>query len=531
MKRIRRDVYAVATRVMRALDTPVSLGVFIRMKYGEWDQIADLKINPTHYLDTVLGASKFSRDYQAVSLLRKFPGLPIEKADVIESFYEAERACCETNHRLDALWYPVGQPASLLKFLNRVRKICADILGPLPDTLDGRFGPGTCFEFTGGQFRRPSSKTIGAKLKNRLTLTQSAIPVVENVLNRTHYKCVLGKQESGLHVCRGNRFTVVPKDARKDRGICVEPGGNLFAQLGAGSFIRHRLLRVAGLNLQHGQVLHQDLARYGSSNGSLATIDLSSASDTVSTNLVALFLEWAPDWLGLLRSLRSPMTRVSGRWVHLEKFSSMGNGFTFELETLVFYAITLAACKKSIGDPDVKVYGDDIICPTGSSADVLAALRYFGFTPNDRKTFTTGPFRESCGGDFFDGWYVTPYYLKKIPSNAPEWVSVCNGLYRNPLTRPASLLARRFIGEPVPLGPVRLGDLVLHDPNYIGRPRRGHCRQILWVRTLEPVPERFSVYRYGRDVALALALYGVPSSGEVPLRGTLRWRRGWASVS
>lgn len=532
MKRIRRDVYTVASAVMRALDTPTSLGVYLQMKYGEWDDVVGRTIDPLHYLDCTIGAAKFARDYQAISLLRKYPGLPVTKADCYQSFYESEQECCRTNARLDLLWYPMGQPTGLLKFLNRVRKICRSILGPLPDTLDGRFGPGTCFEFTGRQYASPASKTIGAKIRHQLTLTESAIPIVENVLYRTHYGEAISRQGRASRIVRGNRFTTVPKDARKDRGICVEPGGNLFAQLGAGSYLRHRLKRVAGIDLNHGQALHQRLAKRGSITGDLVTIDLSSASDTVSTNLVGLFLDSSPEWLSLLRSLRSPMTRVKGKWVHLEKFSSMGNGFTFELETMLFLAIALAASRRELGDPEVKVYGDDIIVPSSSAADVLSALRFFGFTPNPRKTFTTGPFRESCGGDYFDGWNVTPFYLKKIPTNAPEWVALCNGLYRIPYLRWVSLLARRFIGEPVPTGPQRLGDLVLHDRWYKTRTRRGFCRQIRWVRTLEPVPvRRYSVYRYGRDIALALAVYGVASSGEVPQNGDIRYRRGWASVS
>jgi len=115
--------------------------------------------------------------------------------------------------------------------------------------------------------------------------------------------------------------------------------------------------------------------------------------------------------------LRSPKTFFKGQWHVLEKFSSMGNGYTFELETVIFSAITAAVHEMVTGEAaklhqNVFVYGDDIICKTDVSLDVIAALRWFGFSLNERKSFVSGPFRESCGGDYFNGVPVRAHFFE-----------------------------------------------------------------------------------------------------------------------
>jgi hypothetical protein len=93
------------------------------------------------------------------------------------------------------------------------------------------------------------------------------------------------------------------------------------------------------------------------------------------------------------------------------KFTSMGNGFCFPLETLIFASICHAAYKESNLTQDFRVYGDDIIVRQSVVHRVLELLRHFGFTPNSRKTFTSGPFRESCGTDWHCGVNVRPIFL------------------------------------------------------------------------------------------------------------------------
>ena len=89
----------------------------------------------------------------------------------------------------------------------------------------------------------------------------------------------------------------------------------------------------------------------------------------------------------------------------------MGNGFTFPLETLIFWALTASACE---GDVDsVSVYGDDIICPRERADDVIDTLTMCGFKINLEKSFVEGPFRESCGCDYYKGIDIRPFYKKE----------------------------------------------------------------------------------------------------------------------
>lgn len=535
-KSLSREVRELSLRFMRDLDTPISLSVFLMVKYGEWDQLAAKRIDPCGYLDAVSITDRFRRDYQAVSFLRKFEGLPTNQAtmkdDCVKAFYESEATCRKSNLRLDNFVFPVGLDGRLMTFLSEVQKVVSKILGRLPDDLECRFGPGSTFEFKrsdGAISRNPCGK-----LRSSIYCTPSSAAVVEYLTSSTMWQRAVLKEypeRSALRYVRGNRFTTVPKDATKLRGICVEPGGNVWAQLGVGSYLRRRLKFTAGIDLNHGQDLHAKMAQEGSVKQTRATIDLSNASDTICSKLVELCLARSPEWYLLLLSLRSPMTRVNGKWVWLEKFSSMGNGFTFELETIVFYAISLVASGRPFGDPDVKVYGDDIIVPTERAADVVSALRFFGFTPNPKKTFLSGPFRESCGGDFFLGTCVTPVYLKKDPKQPSEWISLANGLYGVRDGFRTSLLVRKHVGLSLRVyGPSGLGDCVLHERD----PRRWTFvwrHGIRYFRGWVPVTKGIPMRRYRPTVQLAAALYGVPSSGPVPRDAVSGFRYRWLAFS
>ena len=140
------------------------------------------------------------------------------------------------------------------------------------------------------------------------------------------------------------------------------------------------------------QRINARLAKLGSERGDLATIDLSSASDSVTTELVKLVMP--NDWFYYLDVFRSRHTDCEGTIVTPHMFSSMGNGFTFELESLLFYAITRAACYYTGSAGRISVYGDDIICPSQGYDAVASALAFYGFKVNAKKSFAEGPFRE-----------------------------------------------------------------------------------------------------------------------------------------
>jgi hypothetical protein len=179
----------------------------------------------------------------------------------------------------------------------------------------------------------------------------------------------------------------------------VEPTINSWFQQGIGRMIRSRLKRRVGVDLDD-QSTNQRLAWLGSISNDLATVDLSSASDLISRKLVEDLLP--RDWFFWLDITRSHRVLIDDSWVELEKFSSMGNGFTFDLESLIFYALSWAVTTvEGYNTFWVNVFGDDIIIPAGVKELFLKTFDSLGFRVNENKSYFEGPFRESCGKDFY----------------------------------------------------------------------------------------------------------------------------------
>lgn len=462
--------------LLRSFDRARSLTVWLLLVNNEWDQLVNLNCDPSEYCD--FNQIEFRSDYQATELFRKITGVPTgidTHAAALASFWDAEAQCALTNKRLLPLRLSLesvnhyNQPVWLQEFVKVWRSEISSILGRLPLSLDLKFSSGSTFDDR--RFIQPMDK-----MSSRPTCTADAYGVVEPFWSQTLWaKSLIQEQpyRSSPRLVRGNRFTTVPKSAKTDRGICVEPSLNVTHQLSVGSVLRSKLRRV-GIDLKFGQSHHQNLVARASLTKGLATIDLSSASDTVSSELVHLLLP--PMWYELLDSLRSKETFINGSWHRNSKFSSMGNGFTFELETLIFYTLcTTVAIHTGCELSPITVYGDDIIVPREIGAKVLEALQYFGFTPNKRKTFIGDvPFRESCGADYFNGIPVRGHYLEKLPTSPPEWIALANGIRRMAsydLSRGGDLNhyqpAWLRVIHNVPtadrnFGPVHFGDFVIH---------------------------------------------------------------------
>lgn len=510
------DLERIAVRFFDGIATPVALACKTAVKELRWDDLASMRVDPGKYSTP----DSYLLDVAAVSLLRKMQDLPTSfdrAAKARENFWLAERECWRTNERLQPYLRDPREwagEAVVRDLLDRARKIVVSIIGHAPPPLvEGRFGPGATYGDKG------LWTTVPDKMSSDPTLTGPCYPWLFQWAGTAWASACAHGSKSPSFV-RGNRFTTVPKDCEKDRGIAVEPSINLFYQLGLGRAIR-ACLRRAGLDLANGQDLHRQVACVASIRRHLATIDLSNASDTVCSTLVRLLLPWR--WFEALESLRSPRTLIENRWVVLEKFSSMGNGFTFELETLIFLAISKAAvemqgCKARIGS-DVFVYGDDIIVPTEGAECVLAALKWTGFSANARKTFVEGPFRESCGGDYFNGSAVRPHFIEEAPNEPQEFISLANGIRRLAIQAGGGQMDPRFLSawfavlDAIPVqirklrGPPALGDLVIHDDEskWQVRKRSG----IRFVRCYRPARFRKVSWAHFRaPVVLASAVYG-----------------------
>ena len=261
----------------------------------------------------------------------------------------------------------------------------------------------------------PSGKYLG-----KADVTLRCLPYAVDSLESTiwgHYRDPID-----YRVVEGNVLFTVPKTTEIDRCACKEPDLNMYFQKGVGDYFRSRL-RKHGIDLND-QTRNQSLARAGSIDGSLATIDLSSASDSISRELVFQCLPAL--WYTFLDDLRSPITIIDGDRHVNEMFSSMGNGFTFELESLLFYAIARATAYFTGTSGAISVYGDDIIVPTQMCHDLIFVLGFLGFQSNLDKTMFTGEIRESCGGHYSSGYCITPFYIRKPIETLHDVITLAN---------------------------------------------------------------------------------------------------------
>lgn len=235
----------------------------------------------------------------------------------------------------------------------------------------------------------------------------------------------------------GNSLSFVSKNLKVARCICTEPTLNMWYQLGVGKLIERRLRTFFGIDLATQQDINRSMALSASRGADFCTIDLESASDSVSLGLLEGILP--PSVLSWLKLIRSPVVHLpSGEVVTLNMVSTMGNGFTFPLQTAIFAAI-VAAVYRNLDLPLVKrgsadkrsfaVFGDDIICSKKAYRTVVRLLGICGFRVNEAKSFSQGLFYESCGGDYFDGHYVRAFYIKSL--DCPEdFYKAINGLNR-----------------------------------------------------------------------------------------------------
>ena len=369
----------------------------------------------------------------------------------IEKFKDAEELCSRTND-IFRLWasgkFSFCQDVE--RVLHRAQRKISRILGDVPSLSDLkiRFGPGATTQVT----KRMAS--VRRKLNQKFSCSEDFLFAAKSSLEEMPGWIPFGETDSTLVdlVIHESRLDFVPKTAKTDRAIAVEPMLNSMFQLGIGSYMADRLRRF-GVDIRD-QTRNQTLACQGSITGALATLDLSSASDTVATELVFHLLP--VDWANLLSTYRSAKCVTEWGTLKLQKFSSMGNGFTFPLETLIFYALSVS-CVEIGEEKDVSVYGDDIIVPVGAYDLLSRVLTATGFLLNPSKSFCSGPFRESCGKDYLSGIDIRPCYIKDSLACSDLFV-LHNYYIRRGLQAPAEYLLKFLEPELQLWGPDGYGD-------------------------------------------------------------------------
>jgi hypothetical protein len=364
------------------------------------------------------------------------------EAAAIEAFYKAEKLCRITNKRIAHYsMYPDRLDPELYRIVLRAQNIIHYVLGEFTGFLDDL--PDNLRVTSGATSTRSRKEALPyLKVTSKIPATESAAPYIRSLAKYFGYEFVrIASTET-------NRVVTVPKNYKTNRTIACEPTGNLTLQLALDKYLKESLYRNIRIDLSD-QTRNQELARQGSIDGSLATLDLSMASDTLSFNTVAWLL---PDkWKEFAANVRVKYGSVQDQVIRYAKFSSMGNGATFTLETLIFAAISKAVSSSG----DVSVYGDDIIIPTEAVPLVTRALTFLGFRINSDKSFIDGPFRESCGADWYEGTNVTPMYLRMKTSMKVEYVHIVNtfAAISKPGGRLEKLLLQLVEEENLPLVP------------------------------------------------------------------------------
>lgn len=380
----------------------------------------------------------FSLEYLAREVLRKceflvHPQDELEGYDNQQTMLEArslagfrarEATNAAHNKRLFQDFAEGKTPAWVWDVQREVRRIMGPLIphdsgtwrGPLP--LDRiveacKHGPGANVGYDG------VGLCISDKYDDAVTLTADLLPFARALMGQRW----LGN--SVPEIVDGSEVLTVPKSWNKRRVITKEPLLNMWLQLGIGRYLAMRL-KVHGIDLPNQEARNRALARMSSGPCRLrcSTLDLSAASDSIVKEAVGLLVD--EKWLQLLKLARCHRTTLEGEPHEFELWSSMGNGYTFPLETIIFLAIA----RSCVDDKDqVAVYGDDMIVPLYATERVIERLNYLGFSVNERKSFWQGDFRESCGGHYFKGVDVTPFYVRSFrgeDQEAPTAVNVAN---------------------------------------------------------------------------------------------------------
>lgn len=335
-------------------------------------------------------------------------------AAAMTGFLQAEQKCRITNRRLDHYFVQRDRlDPDLDKQMKRASRYVQRVLGShqtfmnsIPENI----------RVTSGATATLSRKEAlpPFKVNPRTVATTQSIPYLVALGKYYGYKV----RPKPLDV---NRVEFVPKNWKTHRTIACEPDGVLPLQLAFDSYAKRRLRLKTGIDLSD-QSRNQELAKEGSENGTLSTVDLSAASDTLAYNTVMWLIPH--EWVAFLEAIRSKHGQLpNGELIKYAKFSSMGNGVTFVLESLIF----AAACY-AIGSEKFRVYGDDIIVETELYSKLERFLRFLGFSINDSKSHYRGPFRESCGGNYYNGVDVTPFYIREMDSRKSNLSHLCNGL-------------------------------------------------------------------------------------------------------
>lgn len=373
-------------------------------------------------------------------------------------FYENERRCAMLNLRFNKLFDHPELRELLFATRDNVRRILGD--SPNIDLARFRFTSGATTSSPRGSC--PLVRLVTGRINPRLFnhILSFGPPDPRFFLVHQHYSFqdfVEGK--------------FVLKTAKISRLVCPENSYDMGVQSLLGDLMVARYRFSTGIDMSSAQQRHRDMAWLGSQLGHITTDDLVSGSHFLYNALVSYLLP--PKWKVWTDAARSSSIKIGDKTSVLEHYMPNGNGFCSILQSIIFYAVIEAAIQydgcRITANTDISVYGDDLIYPKEHTSTVRRFMRALGFITNLDKSFSTGFFRESCGGDYLNGHYVRPLYAKLAYSNSFEKTQLANLImerykYGNSyyIRRFWTLLVRSIPRTERLWGPTAMGNQCLH---------------------------------------------------------------------
>lgn len=375
-----------------------------------------------HIFDTKTGILKSSAPIDAILSIRQV-------CYFFKKFLPADERAAKLSH--DAIRSFENTDNEIrdvdLSRLSRFGLVCSFVLPGLDEVQDFKckHGPGAVLE--GYTTNQKWSEVYHGLLDYDRRLCFIGYDLPASLLADRYYETD-DLQDDSSSACA--RLVTVPKSCTALRTITVEPCLNQFVQQGLNTILRDHIAK--DYVLKHSLTLdsqkpNQVLAVEGSLSGDWCTIDLSSASDRLSLQVVKTAFHFRPRFLKALLMCRTPTVKLgTDTELTMKKYAGMGNATTFPVQSIVFACLAITAITQSEKHLTsekvrnaaryVRVFGDDIIVKREHYQVVADWIHSFGLKINREKTFFDGNFRESCGVDSYKGHDVTPIYLRYDPA-------------------------------------------------------------------------------------------------------------------
>jgi len=446
---------------------PLFLGGFLRQIFNPSDGV--LLTEPS--LDSIFAIRQLTLLFAKILL-------PCGNAREIDAFLGYVK--CEE----DLISWESHNTFNASSFERVSRLLFADVLSRLDDLIRNdeivpRHGPGATADRTFGN-QKYDLKFWHSRLEQLFPYGEWAIPNWRHYNRYDHVEILEPGDEIPVRVIS------VPKTLSSPRIIAIEPTCMQYMQQALlGPIVELIESKVVPGNTRDNlafnflgftdQNPNRVLASQGSRDQDLATLDLSEASDRVHILHVEAMLRGFPsvmDGVFATRSRRAEIPALGINFDSLRKFASMGSALCFPIEAMVFLSAIFLGIEEKLNTPltreiiksyvgKVRVYGDDIIVPVDCVDSVISSLTHLGFKVNANKSFWNGKFRESCGGDYYDGHDVTPVrFRRRFPqhrrdvSEVISLVAFRNLLYERGLWKTARWLDDTKIRHILPDFPI-----------------------------------------------------------------------------